>query len=336
MNRINYPDRVKLASMPTPIVRLNHWSRELGVDLYVKHDDRTGSDLSGNKVRKLEFHFAEAQARGCDVVVTCGGVQSNHARATAIAARQLGLDAVLILRSRTTPPGGEPVDGNLFLDRLVGARVVWVTPDEYRSREAVYERLDAELRLAGRTPYLMPEGGSDEVGAWGYIAAVEEIAAQESEMGVRFDAIVHAVGSGGTTAGLVLGTKLAGVGAEVRGFAVCDDTAYFVSRVMSIVERTVDRYQLRIPFSSNELRIDDRYKGVGYALSRPEEISLIKSAARTDGIILDPVYTGKAFFGMVDLIRADRLSFGRRVLFVHTGGIFGLLAATSDVVPSLA
>ncbi len=332
MSRINYPNRVKIAAIPTPIDRLSHWSRELGVDLYIKRDDMTGSDLSGNKGRKLEFHFAEAQARGCNVVVTCGGAQSNHARATAIAARRLGMDAVLILRSRTTPPGGEPINGNLFLDQLVGARIVWVTPDEYRARDAVFERVGAELRAAGRTPYLMPEGGSDEVGAWGYVAAVEEIAAQEREMGVQFDAIVHAVGSGGTTAGLVLGTKLVGVGAEVRGFAVCDDTAYFVDRVTAIVDRTIDRYQLRIPFASKELRVDDRYKGIGYALSLPAERALVRQVAETDGIILDPVYTGKAFFGMVDLMRADRLSFGRRVLFVHTGGIFGLMAAASEAM----
>src|SRR5215813_4905075 len=173
---IPYPPRVPLAHTPTPLDQLRRTGIDLGVELYIKRDDLTGTVLTGNKVRKLEFLLADAVARGADTVLTCGGAQSNHCRATAVAAAKVGLRAKLLLR---TPDPLHPPDlvGNILLDRLVGAEIVWVTPDEYRQRDEIFVRMAAELADQGRRPYVIPEGGSNALGAWGYVHAAEEIAA---------------------------------------------------------------------------------------------------------------------------------------------------------------
>ncbi len=328
---ISYPDRLSRARLPTPLTAAERLSRELGVALWFKRDDLTGAALSGNKIRKLEFLFAEAAAEGADTVVTCGGEQSNHCRATAIAAVELGVKPFLLLRTEnpTAPP---PVEANILLDRLVGAEVRWVSREEYRRRAEIFVEVAAELRARGRKPYLIPEGGSNALGAWGYIRCVEELA---HELSPGPATLVYAAGSGGTGAGLVLGVKLLGLPWRVVGVNVCDDRDYFVRVIGEICEAAIDRWKLPLKFSRDEIEIVDGYVGAGYAKSRPDELATLRDVARAEGLVLDPVYTGKAFHGLTRELARDRKQFGERIVFIHTGGIFGLFPKAAELGPLL-
>jgi D-cysteine desulfhydrase len=336
--KIAYPPRLDLARLPTPLEPMMRLSEELGVDLYVKRDDLSGLALSGNKVRKLEFVLADALSQGADMVLTCGGAQSNHARATAVGAARLGIGCRLILRTpdSANPP---PMEGNTLLDRLAGAEIRWVSPDEYAQRDEVFEQEADRLRRAGRRPYLIPEGASNALGAWGYIRAAEELAWDLSRLpGTpgRETTLIHATGSGGTGAGLILGAKLFGLNVRVASINVCDDREHFVKVIGEICGDAISRYQLNVSFSpERDVDIIDGYVGRGYALSQPQELSLIRDVARKEGLFLDPVYTGKAFFGMTEELKRNPGSFGKRVVFLHTGGIFGLFAKAAEMVPLL-
>jgi len=325
---ISYPERVTLARLPTPLERADRLGSALGVELWIKRDDLTGAELTGNKVRKLEFLLAEARARQADTVVTCGGAQSNHCRATALAAARLGMRTLLLLRV-ADPRQPPPIEGNILLDRLCGAEIRWVSPADYARRARLLPEVADELRRAGRTPYVIPEGGSNPLGAWGYVRAVEELAAQLPPGPAT---IVYAAGSGGTGAGLLLGLKLAGL-RDLRavGVNVCDDREYFVGVIGDIVEGAIARWQLPVVFDRSEIEMLDGYVGGGYGVSRPEELALIRDVARTEGIVLDPVYTAKAFLGLRE--RAREL--GPRVVFLHTGGIFGLFPKAAEMAPLL-
>jgi D-cysteine desulfhydrase len=328
MSKILYPERIPLANLPTPLERLQRLSAQLGVELWVKRDDLTGAELSGNKVRKLEFLFADARQKGADHVITCGGAQSNHCRATALAAAKLGLRATLLLRvpDPSQPP---PVEANILLDKLCGAEIRWVSREEYARRAELFPVVAEELRKAGRKPYVIPEGGSNPVGAWGYVRAIEELRAQLPPGPVTF---VYAAGSGGTGAGILLGIKLCGLrDARAVGVNVCDDREYFVREIGQIVEGAIKQWRLEVSFDRKEIEILDGYVGRGYAISRPEELSLIRDVARSEGIVLDPVYTGKAFYGM----REHARELGPRIVFMHTGGIFGLFPKAEELAPLL-
>ncbi len=317
-----YPERVELARTPTPIQPLNRLSEKLkGPQIYIKRDDLTGSGLSGNKVRKLEFVLSEALDRGADTVITCGGIGSNHARATAVAARQLGLKPVLVLRGK---PGRYP-DGNLLLDSLLGAELHFISRADYASaRQDIMYSLAHRFEKQGRRAYVIPEGASFDTGVWGYVKAFFEILEQSQQGRFNFDAIVTAVGSGGTQAGLLVGKKLSNWSGEIWGINVCDDEAYFQERIESILSDFSRKYRTPISVRRQEIRLIDGYVGRGYALSRPEELSVIQEVARLEGIFLDPTYTGKAMFGLMDQIQKGRFQKGQRILFVHTGGLFGL------------
>jgi D-cysteine desulfhydrase len=323
---MQFPKSISLAQVPTPIEHLPRLSQMLeGPDIYIKRDDLTGLELTGNKVRKLEFVLAEAVEQGCDTVITCGGVQSNHARATAAAAAKLGLRAHLVLRDG----GPGDLDGNLFLDRLLGAEVTFITPQEYEEVDKVMEHLARRLREEGRKPYLIPEGASNALGCLGYVKAAEELAAQLRQLGLRIDHLVLAVGSGGTHAGLLLGKFLYDLPMQIHGFNVCDDEAYFVSRISQIVQEAQQRFGLEVAVEKSDIHIVDGYVGKGYGLSRQEEIDMMKKVAQIEGIILDPVYTAKAMYGLADQIRRQRFKAGEKVLFLHTGGVFGLFPKRS-------
>ena len=333
---LRLPPRVELANLPTRVQRLDRWSAD-GPELFVKRDDETGSDLSGNKVRKLEFLLAEAEREHADLILTCGGIQSNHCRATAIAARRRGMDSLLFLR------GEDPADrdGNLFLDSLIGAEIRFITPEIYADRHRIMAEEAERQRLAGRRPYIIPEGGSNALGSLGYVAMLIELMEQAGEAD-RFpwDHIVCATGSGGTVAGLLLGTRLLGLETQIWGINVCDDARYFEDRVLEIAAQFEARWRSELlpdtasappPLDRDSIRILDGYKGTAYARTYPEEVELIREVARRDGLLLDPVYTGKAFYGMIQEARKGR--FGReRVLFVHTGGIFSLFAYRSELL----
>jgi len=318
---IAYPERVRLARLPTPVEPLARLGERLGVELYCKRDDLTGAELSGNKVRKLEFLLCDALARGARTVVTCGGEQSNHARATALACARLGLRSVLLLR--TADPLRPPaLEANLVLDHLAGAEVRWITPAEYRDRGERMRSVAAEVDRG----YVVPEGGSNALGAWGYAACFEEMLEQVP----RPFTVIYACGSGGTGAGLLLGRTLRGAH-DVRlvGVNVCDDREYFVRVIGAILEDAGH------PVAAGSIEIQDGYVGLGYARSRPEEIHLLAEVARAEGLVLDPVYTGKAFFALYSELSQDRGRFGPRVVFLHTGGIFGLMTAqTAKLVDS--
>jgi D-cysteine desulfhydrase len=222
----------------------------------------------------------------------------------------------------------------LLLDRLAGADIVWVSPEEYRRRERIFAREVERLAADGRRGHVIPEGGSNALGAWGYIGAVAELAREGA-----LDApttIVYATGSGGTGAGLILGARLLGLPVRIAGVNVCDDRAYFVKAIGDICDEAIRRYALPIAFErERDVEIVDGYVGRGYAQSRPEELALIRDLAREEGLVLDPVYTGKAFFGMTRELARDPRRFGARVLFIHTGGIFGLFPKAAELAPLL-
>jgi D-cysteine desulfhydrase len=318
------PERIPLARLPTPLERLDRLSASLGIDLWVKRDDLTGLGLSGNKVRKLEFLIARAVAEGADTVVTTGGIQSNHARATAVACRRLGLRPVLLLRG--SPPA-EP-DANLLLDQLLGAELHWCTPEAYRTgRNERMAELAAQIRAGGGRPYVIPEGGSNGLGALGYVEAAREVAALGLE---PFDGVVCAVGSGETVAGLALGAEATGPAlGKVYGVAVCDDRAIFVARIEAIAAEAASHGAPPLGPVGQRWDVVEGYQGPAYAVATPAIWATIAEVARTEGLLLDPVYTGKAMHALATEARAGR--WRGRWLFWHTGGAFGLFGRGGEV-----
>lgn len=324
------PPRVPLANTPTR----GHWLRyadRLGTKIWVKRDDQTGSELSGNKVRKLEFLLGEAIAVRATHVITCGGEQSNHARATALAAAQLGLASVLILRC-DDPAHPPATTGNILLDRLVGAELRWISRAQWRDRNRLLEEEAQRIRADGGIPYVIPEGGSNALGTWGYIRCAKELAHDLDGIAAPDHpvTIIYPCGSGGTGAGLIIGAKLFGFaerGIRVAGVNVCDDRAYFVAAIGRICDDAERQFGLPVHVAPEDIDIVDGHVGRGYAKSRPEELATIRDVCRSDGVVLDPVYTGKAFHGVVTELARDPARFGRAVAFLHTGGIYGLFAA---------
>ncbi|MEJ7598816.1 MAG: D-cysteine desulfhydrase family protein [Kofleriaceae bacterium] len=330
------PLRVPLANQPTR----GHWLRYgAGVKIWLKRDDQTGSELTGNKVRKLEYLMAEALAANATHVITCGGEQSNHARATALAAAQLGIKSVLVLR--TDDPNQPPAaTGNILLDRLVGAELVWISRAAWRDRERLLTEQAARITAAGGTPYIVPEGGSNALGSWGYIRAMRELADDLSGIASpeKPVTIVYACGSGGTGAGLIMGAKLFGLasqGIRIAGVNVCDDRPYFVAAISRICAEAEARWQIGANVTEADIDLVDGHVGAGYAKSRPEELATIRDVCRSDGVVLDPVYTGKAFHGVVTELRKDPARFGSAVAFLHTGGMFGLFANPASIASVL-
>ncbi len=329
------PARLSLAHTPTPLIRPRGLVEALGlsrrgVDLWVKRDDVTGGPEAGNKIRKLEYLLADAARQGADTLVTCGGLQSNHARATAIVGASLGMRAHLLLRT-TEPDRPLPLAGNVFLDRMVGATIELITPAQYRERGALMTQVADRLTRAGHVPYVIPEGGSNGLGAFGYVRAMEEVRRQLDlglGGGAPFDVIVHACGSGGTAAGVALGAAAYDVAAEVRPMAVCDDRAYFTATITRIVAeaRALDPSLGGLA----RLNVDDTAKGPAYAVATDAQKQLIVTVARASGLMLDPVYTGKALFGLVQAAERGELD-RKRVLFLHTGGLPGLMAQADDM-----
>jgi D-cysteine desulfhydrase len=326
-----FPSMVELARLQTPLEPMERLGKELGIELLCKRDDLTGAVLTGNKVRKLEFLLAEALNQGCDTVITCGGEQSNHARATAICAARLGLGCHLLLRTPDpeNPPGPT---GNILLDRLAGATIRWITPEQYGRRDELMA--EEAKRLAEedqRDPFVIPEGGSNALGAWGYVRCAQELCDQLG----RVDAtIVYAVGSGGTAAGLIAGCKLLDLPYRLVGVCVCDDRATFRRRISGILEQMAERYSVDVRVEPESIEIWEDYVGLGYALNRDEELSCIRHLARLEGLILDPVYSGKAMFGLLSELRAGR-KLSEPVVFLHTGGVFGLFPKAEQLDPLL-
>ncbi len=312
--------RVSIAHLPTPLEMLPRLTALLrGPQLWVKRDDQTGLATGGNKTRKLEFLVAEALARGADTLITCGAAQSNHARQTAAAAARFGLACTLVLRG--TPPA--QAQGNLLLDHLLGAEVVWAEDAPLVERMT---EVAESLRARGRRPYVVPYGGSNPVGVCGYVAAMEELLAQAAQMGVSFDHIVLASSSGGTQAGLTVAARALGYPGRILGISVDLKAAPLRERMAELAAATADHLGLPLSFAPEDFAVEDGYLGGGYGVIGDREREAIRLLARTEGLLLDPVYTGRAFGGLIDLVRRGAFSPRERVLFWHTGGIAGLFA----------
>jgi D-cysteine desulfhydrase len=332
---IRVPPSIMLAALPTPVERMRSMAEFPGLpNVYIKRDDLTGAALSGNKVRKLEFCMAEAAARDARTVITCGGVQSNHARATAIAAARLGLRPLLVLRGAEPPDS----DGNLLLDRLAGAEIRFIAPEEWPRVNEIMEALARELTASGETAYVIPEGASFPPGVFGYIKAAEEIAGAERELGIRFDSIVTAVGSGGTYAGLVYGRRIFGLKAGILGINVLETPTYFADRIAALSESFIRAYEKRYrgadwfkAIGAGDVEIAGGYEGPAYAVPTERGVDLIRTFARRIGLFLDPTYTGKAMLGLVGEAAGGRWRKSDNVLFIHTGGIFSLFPWRRDL-----
>jgi D-cysteine desulfhydrase len=322
-----FPPHIPLAQLPTPIETLSRLSKKwAGPQLLVKRDDLTGTPLSGNKVRKLEFFAKAAINSGCDTLITCGGIQSNHARATAIVAAKLGLSSYLVLRG----DAGDSPDANLLLDRLVGAEVKFVTREQYFQVDSIMQQTASNLARAVHKAYIIPEGGSNALGCMGYMKAVKEIKQELETSKQSVDYIITPVGSGGTMAGLILGAKLFGLDSRVIGINVSSTAKHHCKRILAITTETIDQFGLELDIDPQEIEIIDGYVGLGYARSRPEEIDLLRLVAQTEGLILDPVYTGKTMYGLASEINKGRFKPGQTILFIHSGGIFGLFAKSLE------
>ncbi len=304
--------RLSLGIFPTPVQKLENISRELGTNVYVKRDDLTGIGLGGNKVRKLEFLLADAKAKGAEIVFTTGGAQSNHAMLTAACALKLGMKPILILKKR----GVTACLGNQLLERLMGVDVRFMDTDDYAD---IYAEMDRVGQESGRTYYKIPCGGSNALGSLGYVECAREIA----EQGLRFDHIVCAEGSGGTMAGLALGAKLYLPGTAVHGMMVDTDTFDVITP--RLMREAAELLGENCEITPEDYRLRDMC-GPGYAVSSPEGAAAVEMMAKLEGLFLDPVYTGKAFAGLIVLAKEGAFRPDDRVLFLHSGGAGGLFA----------
>lgn len=310
-----YPPKINLLhSVPTPLEKLERLfpNREV----YCKREDLTGTLLTGNKVRKFEFCLYEALEQKADTLITVGGTQSNHARCTAVVAAMFGLKCVLLLREGENQNKPE---GNLLLDHLLGAEIHWISKKEYSNHQEHLQRLAEEVIYRGGCPYVIPEGCSSVIGSLGYIAVIEELLQQAP----AFDYIFTAVGSGGTFAGLYAGACLFCPETQVVGVNVYRTAHYFQERIYGLLQEMKARFHTDLPSSPQDLNIQDGFVGPGYAQIGPKEKECIRRVARQSGLILDPAYTSKAFLALEAFVQT--LPEKKRVLFLHTGGIFGLL-----------
>jgi D-cysteine desulfhydrase len=321
---IALPARIPLALLPTPLERLERLTEAWGGPrLWVKRDDLSGFELSGNKVRKLEFHLAAALEAGADTVVTCGAAQSNHCRATALAAARVGLRSVLVIRT----PGGEPAapTGNHLLHRLTAHRIATITPEAYAERDAVMSAVAADEEAAGHRCWIIPEGASDALGMWGFVLAMRELAEQLDGAGIRRPpAVWHAASSGGTTAGLGWAADRLDLGTPIIGTSVGDATSDLWARVNRIWDEAIDHYGGSRP--QPDLTLLDRYVGGGYGIVTREQLEFEIDVTRRTGLLFDPTYTGKALFALRAEIDAGRWGPDDDVVFWHTGGGFAVFA----------
>jgi D-cysteine desulfhydrase family pyridoxal phosphate-dependent enzyme len=311
--------RASFSIIPTPCHRLRFLSERYGVEVYCKRDDMTGFGFGGNKSRKLEFLVGEALHHQCDTLVTCGGIQSNFCRLTAAAAAACGMSAHLVL-------GGvrpQRSTGNVLLDEMLGAEIHYVDSPEWNEWERQAERITQELEARGRKVFSIPVGGSVPVGVAGYTAVFLEILMDQKRLGIEFDLIVHATGSGGTQAGLVVGKDLTTWPGRITGVSVAMERRAIEEKIAELAGETASLFGGRVRRDS--VHVDDRYIGPGYAVKTAQGEKAVTLFARREGIFLDYVYTGKAAGALLDWLEEGLLA-GERVLFLHTGGAPELFA----------
>lgn len=325
MKLAHFP-RLRFIHGPTPLEPMPALSRTLGgPNLWIKRDDNTGLATGGNKTRKLEFLMAEAVEQEADIVLTHGATQSNHARQTAAAAAKLGMACEIVLEDRTGLADTDyRVSGNVLLDVIFGATLSHVLVGTDMDG-ALAKRADV-LRTQGKRPYVIPGGGSNPVGALGYVVCAQEIALQANEVGLEVDCVVHATGSAGTQAGLVAGFEGSRARIPVLGIGVRAPKAAQEEKVFSLATRVADLLEIPGAVKRESVVANCDYVGAGYGLTTPGMIEAVQMVARTEGILLDPVYSGKGMAGLIDLIRRGHFNEEQDVVFVHTGGVVGLFA----------
>lgn len=317
MNKLN------IANLHTPIQKLENLSEELGKNIFIKRDDFTGTEISGNKVRKVEYSIQYAIDHNYDAVITTGAIQSNHARTTAAVCAIMNLDCHLVLRG-----DAKEFEGNFFLDHMLGADITIIP--QHESREEKMEELKRTLNDQGKKVLIIPVGASNAIGSYGYINCYNEIIAQEKEMNIQFDSINLAVGSGGTYAGLWYGNEQAKSNKKIIGYSVDDTAEAFKQAIIQIV-RDIEHCEHHF----DTISINDQYVGLGYGKTTDEELAFYIEIARNEGIIFDPVYTGKAFRGLVTEIKQGKYDTEDNILFLHTGGIQGYTKEMRDRINSI-
>lgn len=328
--------RIKLGHLSTPLEPMPRLSALLGgPTLYIKRDDCTGLATGGNKTRKLEFLMADALTQGADTVITQGATQSNHARQTVAAAAKLGLKCIILLEDRT---GNLDLNyrysGNVFLDRLLGAptRTYAAGTDMNAAMQAVAN----EVRAQGGKPYIIPGGGSNSIGALGYVNCALEILTQANDQQIRIDCVVHATGSAGTQAGLVAGFEGTNSGINVLGIGVRAPRKAQEESVYKLACETADLLGMRDVVRRERVVANCDYVGEGYGIPTPGMVEAVSLLAQTEGILLDPVYSGKGMAGLIDLIRKGHFEKNESIVFVHTGGsaaLFGYMGAFESTLP---
>jgi D-cysteine desulfhydrase len=327
VNLARFPRR-RYTPGPTPIEHLPRLTEALGgPQIYMKRDDMLGLAGGGNKTRKLEFLMADALAQGANIVITCGAVQSNHCRLTLAACAKEGLECHLVLEERVPSSYAPEASGNNFLFRLLGVRGLTVVPAGTNMEEAM-AAVAARLRSEGLRPYVIPGGGSNEIGALGYMACADEILAQSLDMGVAFDAVLCASGSGGTHSGLLCGMWGSNARVPVIGINVRQPKARQEEVIFNLANRERQYVGIDAEIPRSAVVCFDEYVGPGYSLPTPEMVDAVELTARTESILLDPVYTGKAMAGLIGLVRSGHFDRDANVLFVHTGGAPALYAYT--------
>jgi D-cysteine desulfhydrase len=325
---MNLPSRIPLAHLPTPIEPLKRLTAHLGgAEVWIKRDDQTGLAGGGNKTRKLEFLLADARAQNAKTIITGGAAQSNHCRQTAAAAAKIGFRCIVVLRGDPPPK----FTGNILLDDLLGAEIVWTREKE---REEVMQDVFEKEKAVGSDPYLIPIGGSNKIGAAAYADAVRELKGQvvTGEIkGKGFSRICFASSSGGTHAGLTVGAKAVMPSTEVLGISVDEPLDVLTNNVARIASETALFLNLPFKFTPDDIHANTDYIGKGYALMGDYERETIRLLASLEGVLIDPVYSGKAFGGMIDLIRKGVIKKEERVLFWHTGGQMALFAYSDQL-----
>lgn len=312
------PNKLNLANLPTPIQK----SEFRGSKFLIKRDDYTGTELSGNKIRKLDYILADVKKKKADYLFTCGGDQSNHARATAIAAQQIGVKTKLFLWGRDT----KNTDGNLFLNKLVGTEIKYLTKSEYGNVDAIMLAESKRLQKKGKKVYVVPSGGSTPLGLWGYINFMDELNQQKESTKIK--GILSAYGSGGTTAGMLLGAALLNSKMKIYAVNVFDEDKFAREKIIQLVEDAIVDYDLKVEVNYKNLIVLDGYSKEGYKNIERGKLKIIVELFQSTGILLDPTYTGKAFYAYYQEFLKDRKS--SNIMFLHTGGLYGVFSKRKD------
>lgn len=311
------PKKIALANLPTPLQQISF----NGKSFLIKRDDMSGLELSGNKVRKLEYLCSIAKKEKADYLFTCGGDQSNHSRATAVAAAMCNLKSKLFLWGKDS----SNAEGNLFIDKFVGAEIKYLSKNEYDNVNNIMHSEKNNFSKAGLNTYIIPEGGSSSLGIWGYISFIEELKNQISIK--KINGILTAAGSGGTSAGLLVGAALLKIPLKIFAVNVLYDKKIIEEKIFSLTEQCIKEFKLGIAIKKNMLEVIDGYSLEGYKKISVDKLHLIKEFARQTGIILDPAYTGKAFNAYYDNFLHEN---NNKTLFVHTGGLFGVFSKRKE------